>query len=294
MNCTNQQPPQRGSAVPNPVWVGLQWLLVFPRVSVTPGTPLTQSIFSPCSPLNDRRRVARSLFKIGLFFLFCPSLARLLILLLLLMSGNVHPNPFPVFPCLVCAGNVTWRGRSVQCCTCSNWVHLKCSLLSFSRFRILGSSHSWSFPPCFFWRSHTYQHFDFPLELLQLVYLHCSIWPPSANASLAPHPRIQTSYPISTHFVSSPSAPAPPPHAPGCFSLAPASSPLDSLTALQWNVGGLRARSTELLHFLSSHPVDLICIQESYSCKQNYDTICNLLSQDSITIYTTYTEHHYI
>ena len=38
----------------------------------------------------------------------------------------------------------------MQCCTCSNWVHLKCSLLSFSKFRILGSSHSWIFPPCFF------------------------------------------------------------------------------------------------------------------------------------------------
>ena len=121
MNFTNQQPPQRGDAVPNPVWVGLKWLLVFPRVSVTPGTLFTQSIFSPCSPLNDRRRIARSLFKIGLFSLFsCLSLARLLILLLLLMSGNVHPNPCPVFPCLVCAGNVTWRGKSVQGCTCSN------------------------------------------------------------------------------------------------------------------------------------------------------------------------------
>ena len=39
--------------------------------------------------------------------------------------------------------------------------------------------------------------------------------------------------------------------------------PPDSLTVLQWNAGGLRARSTELLHFLSSHLVDLICIQES-------------------------------
>ena len=198
----------------------------------------------------------------------------------------------------MCDGNVTWQGKSVQCCTCSNWVHLKCSLLSFSRFRTLGSSHSWTFPPCFFWRFYTYQHCDFLLELLHLVYLHCSIWPiwpPSANASLAPHPRLQTSYPFSSHFVSSPSAPAPLPHAPGCFSLPPASSsPLDSLRALQWNAGGLRARSTELLHFISSHPVDLICIQESYSCKQNYVTICNLLSQDSITIYTAYTEHHYI
>ena len=155
----------------------------------------------------------------------------------------------------------------MQCYTCSNWVHLKCSLLSFSKFRTLGSSHSWSFPPCFFLRSHTYQQCDFLLGLLQLVYLHCSIWPiwpPSANASPAPYPRLQTSYSFSAHFVSSPSAPSPPPHAPACFSLSPASSsPLDSLRDLQSNAGGLRARSTELLHFISSHPVDLICIQES-------------------------------
>ena len=36
----------------------------------------------------------------------------------------------------------------MQCCTCSNWIHLRSSLLSFSRFRILGRSHSWSYPPC--------------------------------------------------------------------------------------------------------------------------------------------------
>ena len=39
--------------------------------------------------------------------------------------------------------------------------------------------------------------------------------------------------------------------------------PPDSLRVLQWNAGGLRAKRTELLHFLSSYPVDLICIQES-------------------------------
>ena len=87
---------------------------------------------------------------------------------------------------------------------------------------------------------------------------------PSANAALAPHPRLQTSYPFSAHFVSSPSAPSPPPHVPGCFSLPPASSSLpNSLRVLQWNAGGLRARSTKLLHFISSHPVDFICIQKS-------------------------------
>ena len=39
-DCTNQQPPQRGGAVPSPVWVGSKWLLAFSRVPVTPGTPL--------------------------------------------------------------------------------------------------------------------------------------------------------------------------------------------------------------------------------------------------------------
>ena len=111
-------------------------------------------IFSLCCPLNDRRRAAHSIFKIGrlfsLFLLSCLTLAllRLLILLLLLMSGNVHPNPGPIFPCSVCAGNVTWRGKSVQCCACSKWIHLRCSQLSLSNFRALGSSHSWSCPPC--------------------------------------------------------------------------------------------------------------------------------------------------
>ena len=37
----------------------------------------------------------------------------------------------------------------------------------------------------------------------------------------------------------------------------------NSLKVLQWNAGGLRARSTKLIHFISSHPVDLIYIQES-------------------------------
>ena len=110
-------------------------------------------IFSLCCSLNDRRRAAHSINKSGrlfsLFLLSCPTLAllRLLILLLLLMSGNVHPNPGPIFPCSVCAGNVTWRGKSVLCCTCSKWVHLRCSQLSLSKFRALGSSHSWSNPP---------------------------------------------------------------------------------------------------------------------------------------------------
>ena len=124
-----------------PRWGWVEMAVGLPECPSYPGHSPYTNHFSPCCPLNDRRRVTRSLFKIGLSSLFsCLSLARLLILLLLLMSGNVHPNLCLVFLSLVCAENVTWRGRSVQCCTCSNWIHLKCSLLSFSRFSTLGSS----------------------------------------------------------------------------------------------------------------------------------------------------------
>ena len=79
-----------------------------------------------------------------------------------------------------------------------------------------------------------------------------------ANAALSPHPRLQTFYSPSAHFISSPSVPPSPYLAPGFTSAPP-----DSLRVLQWNAGGFRARSTELLHFLSFRPVDLICTQES-------------------------------
>ena len=36
----------------------------------------------------------------------------------------------------------------------------------------------------------------------------------------------------------------------------------NSLRVLQWNAGGLQARSTKLIHFILSHPIDLIYIQE--------------------------------
>ena len=86
----------------------------------------------------------------------------------------------------------------------------------------------------------------------------------STDAALSRHPRLQTFYPTTARSISPSSAPSPPSLAPGHFFMPPASSPpTKSLRVLQWNAGGLRAESTELLHFLSSHRVDLICIQES-------------------------------
>ena len=49
--------------------------------------------------------------------------------------------------------------------------------------------------------------------------------PPSANAALSPHPRLQTSYPPFAHLISPSSALPLPSLAPGCTSAPPASSP---------------------------------------------------------------------
>ena len=85
--------------------------------------------------------------------------------------------------------------------------------------------------------SHEMQCTSVPICKMSM-YLHCSIWSPSANAALPPHPRLQTFYPPSAHFVSSPSAPLRPPHALGCFSTPPASS--SPLTPLGFLNGMLR------------------------------------------------------
>ena len=83
----------------------------------------SEAIFLPCHPLIDHRRAAHCFSKIGHlsspFSCLFHARLRLLILLLLLISGNVHLSPGPIFPCSVCTGNVIWRGKSVQCCTCS-------------------------------------------------------------------------------------------------------------------------------------------------------------------------------
>ena len=180
------------------------------------------------------------------------------------MSDNVYPNPCSVFPCLVCAGNVTCGGRTVQCCTCSNWVHLKCSLLSYFRFKTLGSSHSWSFPPSFFGDSTPTSTVTFSsdssslytstaqsglLPLMQhshstLTFKPLILFPPTLYLLLLhPHHRLML-LAVSFYLLLS-------------FSLP------NSLRVLQWNAGSLQARSTKLLHFISSHPVDLIYIQDS-------------------------------
>ena len=69
-------------------------------------------------------------------------------LLLLLMAGDIHPNPGPTvkYPCPVCARDVTSRGVSYRCTRCTGWVHAKCSgLLNAAQYR---RNKDWTCDPC--------------------------------------------------------------------------------------------------------------------------------------------------
>ena len=146
------------------------------------------------------------------------------------MSGNVHPNHGPIFPCSVCTGNVIWRGKPLQ----SSATFIPTLVPSFPT------------PPT---RIPTLRNLAPPLLMLHS------------------HPTL-VSKPLIPHLPIIYLLPLPPHHRPSLLAillhfLSSLPPPPDSFRVLQWNAGGLRARSTELLHFLSSNPVDLICIQES-------------------------------
>ena len=144
----------------------------------------------------------------------------------------------------------------MQCCAFSKWVHLRCSQLSLSQFRALGSSHSWSCTPCRITVTPSSDSSDMYTSTVQSSPLLLTLLsrPTLVSKLLIPHLPVLYLFLLSLLHRSLLLA--------FLLRLLPPLPP-DSLKVLQWNAGGLRARSTELLHFLSSHPVDLICIQES-------------------------------
>ena len=121
-----------------------------PRGSTERSPPLSRTVFSLGCPLTGHNWAA------PLFFIDRTPLRRLLILALLLISGNVHPNPGPItnhphprYPCSICHLEV---GRdSLQCSACLKWVHFLCSSLTRADFRTIcatGTAEGWRFPAC--------------------------------------------------------------------------------------------------------------------------------------------------
>ena len=136
---------------------------------------------------------------------------RLLILALLLISGNVHPNPGPIsnhphprYPCSICHLDV---GRdSLQCSACLKWVHFLCSSLTRADFRTIcatGTAVDWRCPAC-----HPQNTTDSPTQTSLLVMPPASPPPPPPGFPTLPPgfyqsrpPRGPPRYPCSICFL---------------------------------------------------------------------------------------------
>ena len=169
----------------------------------------------------------------------------------------------------------------MRCCTCSKLVHLRRSFLSYSRFKTLAALTLGAVLPA---------STLFLLEVSHLLALSSSLSSSSLYTSTVqsgtsgpPLPtqrsRIHSSKPLTLLPPTSYLRTSPPPHASCCLPILPAPS-TDLLRVLQWNARGLRARSSELLHFISFHSVDLICIQESNLSSSSSFRILDTLRSD--------------
>ena len=149
-NCTNVLPPQRGGAVPSPMGMGRNGRTDLSRGSTERSPPMSRTVFSLGRPLTDHNWAA------PLLLIDRTPFQRLLILALLFISGNVHPNPGPIsnhphprYPCSICHLDV---GRdSLQCSACLKWVHFLCSSLTRADFRTIcatGTAVGWRCPAC--------------------------------------------------------------------------------------------------------------------------------------------------
>ena len=137
--------------------------------------PLSWTVFSLGRPLTGHNWAAL------LLLIDRTPFRRLLILALLLISGNVHPNPGPIsnhshprYPCSICHLDV---GRdSLQCSACLEWVHFLCSSLTRADFRTIcaaGTAVGWRCPAC-----HPQNTTDSPTQTSPLVAPPASPPPP--------------------------------------------------------------------------------------------------------------------
>ena len=174
-HCTNVLPPQRGGSVPSPMGMGRNGRTDLPRGSTERSPPLSRTVFSLGRPLTSYSWAAPLLLNDRTPF------RCLLILALLLISGNVHPNPDPIsnhphprYPCSICHLDV---GRDcLQYSACLKWVHFLCSSLTRADFRTIcatGIAVGWRCPAC--------------------------------------HPQRKTGSPTQTHLLVTPPASPPPP-----------------------------------------------------------------------------------
>ena len=196
----------------------------------------------------------------------------ILILMLLLISGDIHPNPGSIDPCSACSRRVTWGNRSVQCTNCSLWytssalVFLLLAFVKFSR-DTLGLAQCAHLP-----LNPVPSPINTPNPPSSLTNNHKTI-----SSKMIPHPKTTTNnptnlpnhpqlifnYPLSASTI-------PPPQTQYTISpltqssFYPSSPYRNNLRILQWNANGIRPPVILNSHTLFRNQYDLIFVQESH------------------------------
>ena len=49
-------------------------------------------------------------------------------------NKNTLTNPKLKFPCGVCFKNVNYNNPSIQCTSCSHWIHIKCTDITIEKY----------------------------------------------------------------------------------------------------------------------------------------------------------------
>ena len=194
--------------------------------------------------------------------------------MLLLISGDIHPNPGPIEPRSVCSLSVTGRNRLIQCANCSLWVHLSRSDIFPADFKKIYPGHSWTCPMC---PSSSQTSSSCSQTVSQFSFLNTSKTQKSSLSRIHPqnislllitpdlpnHPQLTFTYTSSVLF--SPSQPQPFTSPLTQSSFHPFFSSQNSLQILQYGMpmefGPCR---TKLIQFLSLNQYNLIFVQESH------------------------------
>ena len=83
----------------------------------------------------------------------CVNKNKLILTLLLLLCGDILPNPGPTnirFPSTVCCKSVSYSQKGIECSRCERWTHASCANVSNKEYAALSADETivWYCPEC--------------------------------------------------------------------------------------------------------------------------------------------------
>ena len=188
--------------------------------------------------------------------------------------NHVHLGAPPHYPCSMCSHEV---GKdSLECSTCSKWVHFSCSSLTRAHFRKIcaaGSTMGWNCPACLNGDLASPTHQQASPRPISPALPPTHTPPPTcsylmdSSLPLPSYPTLLNTYPPSAFTL--PFTPPPPTSTQPIYNSPPHPQRTprlpQNLKILQWNANGLSpSRRADLIAFLSGNQYDLIFLQETH------------------------------